>query len=119
MKQMPIKKKHLPKADDSTSRLQTINESHTVNTGNALSATSSQRKQNQKASESQKKSPVTIQEIQEEDLVDEGEGDGDSSSSYLIRDDLKIDDPLDKILKNNPGNFKRQKAVAVDLSEFE
>lgn len=28
-------------------------------------------------------------------------------------------DRIDRILSNNPGNFTRQKAVAVDLSELE
>ena len=31
----------------------------------------------------------------------------------------KTIDPIEIILANNPGNFKRKKAVAVDLSEFE
>lgn len=26
---------------------------------------------------------------------------------------------LDKMLKNNPGNFKRKRAVTVDMTEFE
>lgn len=31
----------------------------------------------------------------------------------------QVVDPVDKFLQNNPGNFNRQKAVAVDLSNLE
>ena len=40
-------------------------------------------------------------------------------STVNIGDEEKLDDPIDMMLANNPGNFKRKKAVAVDLSEVE
>ena len=40
-------------------------------------------------------------------------------STINIGEEIKQDDPIDIILANNPGNFKRKKAVAVDLSEVE
>ena len=46
--------------------------------------------------------------------------DVDSEPSTInIGEEDKQEDPIDVILANNPGNFKRKKAVAVDLSEVE
>lgn len=40
----------------------------------------------------------------------------DETSVVILDDD---EDPNDKLLRLNPGNLVRQKAVGIDLTEFE
>lgn len=50
---------------------------------------------------------------------DDDDEDVSKAESSLFLHDEVVNDPSTKFLANNPGNFKRNKAVTVDLSEFE
>lgn len=49
---------------------------------------------------------------------DDDDDETKAESSLFLHDEVVVDAST-KFLANNPGNFKRNKAVAVDLSEFE
>ena len=37
----------------------------------------------------------------------------------ISNEDVKVQDPVDKFLANNPGNKIRQSAIGIDLSDIE